>query len=345
VGFVRAEQEAGGSFLVNALVTGAGGFLGRYIVEHLVARGDRVRGLARGSYPDLEAIGVQMMRGDVRDAATVKAACADVEVVFHTAAVAGIWGEWEYFYQINTVGTRLVVDACLSQGVPKLVFSSSPSVTFDGSEQCGVDESVPYADVWLCHYPHTKALAEQYVLAAHGRNGLATCALRPHLIWGPRDRHLIPRVIERARRKQLRRIGDGQNLIDMVYVENAAQAHIQAADALTVDSPVGGKAYFVSQGTPVNCWDWINQILDLAGLAPVSKAMSLRVAWCAGHILEQTHRILRWQSEPRMTRFLAAQLATSHYFDISAARRDFGYDPHISTDKGMQRLAASLGGG
>ena len=262
---------------MNALVTGAGGFLGRYLVERLVERGDRVRGLARGVYPELETLGVEMIQGDVRDAETVQGACADIDVVFHTAAVAGIWGKWHHFYRINTIGTRHVVDACQSQGVPRLVFSSSPSVTFDGTDQCGVDESAPYPDKWLCHYPHTKALAEQHVLASHGKHGVATCALRPHLIWGPRDRHLIPRVIERARRKQLRRVGDGQNLIDMVFVENAVQAHLQAADALAIRSPVGGRAYFISQGVPVNCWDWINEILAIAGLEPATKSISFRV--------------------------------------------------------------------
>lgn len=327
---------------MNALVTGAGGFLGRYIVEQLVERGDRVRGLARRVYPELKTLGVEMVHGDIRDAETVQAACVGIDVVFHTAAVAGIWGKWHHFYQINTVGTQHVVDACQSQGVRRLVFSSSPSVTFDGTDQCGVDESAPYPDMWLCHYPHTKALAEQHVLASHGKNGLATCALRPHLIWGPRDRHLIPRVIERGRRKQLRRIGDGHNLIDMVFVENAAQAHLQAADALAIESPVGGRAYFISQGSPVNCWDWINEILGIAGIEPVTKAISFRVAWRAGRLLERVHRLLRIQSEPRMTRFLAAQLATSHYFDISAARRDFSYQPRVSTSKGMRLLAEAL---
>ena len=327
---------------MNALVTGAGGFLGRYIVEQLVERGDHVRGLARGVYPELESQGVEMIQGDIRDAKIVRAACAEINVVFHTAAVAGIWGKWRHFYQINTVGTQRVVDACQSQGVSRLVFSSSPSVTFNGTDQCGIDESAPYAHNWLCHYPHTKALAEQHVLASHGKNGLATCVLRPHLIWGPRDRHLIPRVIERARRKQLRRIGDGLNFIDMVFVENAAQAHLQAADVLAIGSPVGGRAYFISQGTPVNCWDWINEIIVIAGLAPVTKAMSFRSAWRAGRVLESAYRVMRIQSEPRMTRFLAAQLATSHYFDISAARRDFGYRPRITTDRGMQLLAEAL---
>ena len=329
---------------MHALVTGAGGFLGRYIVEQLLARGDQVRGFARGEYPELSAVGVEMISGDVCDPNAVRATCQNIDVVFHTAAIAGIWGRWKDYYRVNTIGTQNVVAGCLANGVAKLVFSSSPSVTFDGTDQCGVDESEPFPAVWLCHYPHSKALAEQHVLGMHGQRGLATCALRPHLIWGPRDQHLIPRVIQRARANQLRQIGDGTNLIDMIYVENAARAHLDAADALQIDSPVGGKPYFLSQGEPVNCWDWINEILKLAGLPTVAKTVSLRVAWRIGQMLEFIHRSFGIRREPRMTRFLAAQLATSHYFDISAARRDFGYQPRISTDEGMRRLAASLDG-
>ncbi len=334
---------------MNALVTGAGGFLGRYIVEQLIARGDRVRAFARGTYPELAALGAEMVQGDVRDAAAVQAACQGIDVVFHTAGVAGVWGPWDYFYGINTLGTRNVIAGCLAEGVTRLVYTSSPSVTFDGADQCGVDESVPYPKRWLCHYPHTKALAEQEVLAANGSHGPArqagptlTCALRPHLIWGPRDRHLIPRLIERACAGKLRRVGDGKNLIDMVYVENAAEAHLQAADALARSSPVAGRAYFISQGEPVNCWQWIDEILVLAGLPKVTKSISAGAAWRIGAALECVHRALGIESEPRMTRFLAAQLSTSHYFDISRARRDFGYAPRVSTAEGMQRLAAAF---
>ena len=217
---------------MRALVTGAAGFLGLYIVEQLLARGDQVRAMCRRPSPELRALGVEIVVTDVRDAVATRDACADRDAVFHAAGVAGIWGPWDYYYGINTLGTRHILDGCLRYDVQKLVYTSSPSVTFDGSDQRGVDESAPYPRRWLCHYPHTKALAEQEVLAANGRERLLTCALRPHLIWGPRDRHLIPRLIERARAGQLRRVGAGRNLIDMVHVENAAQAHLQAADAL-----------------------------------------------------------------------------------------------------------------
>lgn len=324
---------------MKALVTGGGGFLGRYIVELLVTRGDTVRALVRRDCPELAALGVELVRGDMRDGPAVGAACRGVDTVFHTAAVAGIWGPWRHYYETNTLGTQHVVDGCLRHGVRRLVFTSSPSVTFDGRDQLGVDESAPYASRWLCHYPHTKALAEQLVLRASGRGGLWTCVLRPHLIWGPRDSHLVPRLVERARRGQLRRVGDGANLVDIVYVENAAAAHLLAADALVPGGAVCGRAYFLSQGQPVNCWQWIDQLLRLHGLPPVTRSISLARAWRVGAVLEAAHRLMRSRSEPRMTRFLAAQLARSHYFDIGRAQADLGYVPRISTDEGMRRLA------
>jgi nucleoside-diphosphate-sugar epimerase len=329
---------------MRALVTGAGGFLGRYIVEQLVARGDRVRTFARGRYPELERLGVQCVQGDVEDAAAgVLAACEGMDCVFHVAATAGIWGSWKKYYGINTQGTINVVEGCRRAGVSRLVFTSSPSVTFKGLDQCGVNETqCPIPDRWLAHYPHTKALAEQAVLAADGRDGLSTCALRPHLIWGPRDQHLIPRLLDRARRGQLRQVGDGQNLIDATYVENAAAAHLLAADALRPGAPLCGKAYFISNGEPVNCWQWISEILALAGLPPVTRRVSYRAAYAAGALLEGLWTVLGRSDEPRMTRFLAAQLATSHYFDISAASRDFGYQPGVSMAAGMERLGAWL---
>jgi len=330
---------------VRALVTGAGGFLGLYIVEQLLARGHHVKAFCRGSYPELDALGVETIRGDLRDREATIAACRGVDVIFHAAAVAGIAIDWKRFYGINTLGTRHVVEGCHRHGVRRLVFTSSPSVTFDGTDQRGVDESVPYPEKWLCHYPQTKALAEQHVLESNGEDNLATCALRPHLIWGPRDRHLIPRLLQRARSGRLRRVGNGQNLIDMVYVENVAEAHLKAADALAEKgSPVAGRAYFLSQGQPVNCWDWIDEILAIAGLPPVGKSISLSAAWKVGAAFETVYKLLRLKSEPPMTRFLAAQLATSHYFDITRAREDFAYEPTISTEEGMRRLGAELAG-
>ncbi len=342
---------------MHALVTGGGGFLGRYICEQLIARGDRVRSFGRGAYPELEAIGVEVVRGDLVDGEAVSAACRDVDCVFHVAARPGVSVQPKPYYAINTQGTQNVIDACHSNNVPRLVYTSSPSVTFMFEDQCGVDEMDPRhlhrephnLDVLgdhAAHYSRSKLQAEEKVLDANQVGTLATCALRPHLIWGPRDQHLIPRLIARAKSGRLRRVGDGENVVDMIYVENAAEAHLQAADALAEEnSPVAGNAYYLSQGEPVKCWQWIDEILSLADLPPVTKSISYHTAFGLGATLELLYRLLRLRGEPPMTRFVAAQLATSHWFDISAARRDFGYAPRVTTEEGMQRLGAWLRNG
>jgi len=332
---------------VRVLVTGALGFLGRYVVEQHLARGDRVRALVRRPAPELARQGAEVVQGDLRDEQAVAAACAGIEIVQHTAAVPGIWGPWKHYYETNTLGTEYVLKGCLKHNVARLVFTSSPSVTFDGTDQRNVDESAPYPARWLCHYPHTKALAEQAVLAHNGRSHddgqgtLLTCALRPHLIWGPRDQHLIPRLLARAKSGRLRRIGPGTNKIDMVYVENAAAAQLTAADRLVPGSPVCGQAYFITQCEPVNCWDWIDEILTLAGQPTIKKSISARAAWAIGAACEAIYTILRKTAEPPMTRFLAAQLSTDHYFNPARARDELGYRPLISIPEGMLRLRAS----
>jgi nucleoside-diphosphate-sugar epimerase len=326
----------------HALVTGGGGFLGLYIVEQLVARSDRVRVLCRGKYARLEELGVECIMGDVRDAAAVAQACAGVDVVFHVAAVSGIWGSWEHYHGINTVGTENVIAACRQHNVPRLVYTSSPSVIYDGSDHRNANESLGYPARYLCHYPHSKALAERAVLAANGASGLATTALRPHLIWGPRDNHLIPRLVGRAKAGALRRVGPGDNLISMSYVENAAHAHLLAADRLAPGSPVAGQAYFINEPEPVNLWGWIDRLLALAGLPPVRKSISMRAAYAAGAVLETVYSLLHLAGEPRMTRFLAQQLSGTHTYDISKAARDFGYQPLVPVAEGLRRLDPEL---
>ncbi len=322
---------------IKALVTGGGGFLGRAIVEQLLARGDQVRSLARGEYPELADLGVDAIRGDVRDAATVRDACAECDVVFHAAAKVGVWGRYAEYYESNVGGTENVLAACRTHGVRRLVYTSSPSVVFDGESMEGVDESVPYPRKYHAHYPATKALAEQAVLAANGES-LRTAALRPHLIWGPRDNHIVPRLIARGRAGKLTRVGDGTNKVDTIYIDNAARAHVLAADALETNPRAAGRAYFISQGEPVPLWDIINRIIATAGVPPVTRSVSLTAACCAGAVLEGVYTLLRLEGEPPVTRFVARELATAHWFDISAARQELGYEPSVSIEEGLRRL-------
>jgi nucleoside-diphosphate-sugar epimerase len=320
-----------------ALVTGGGGFLGRAIVERLIARGDAVRSLSRGDYPELAKLGVETIRADLTDADAVKHACEGCNVVFHTAAKAGIWGRYYEYYEPNVHGTENVIDACRAAGVSRLIHTSSPSVVFGGGDMENADESAPYPERHHSHYSSTKAIAEQRILAANGGE-LRTLALRPHLIWGPRDNHIVPRLVARARAGKLRQIGDATNKVDSTYIDNAADAHLLAADALAKNPNAAGRAYFISNGEPWPIWELINGIIAAAGLPPVKKRISHTAARTIGGVLELVHTVFRIKSEPQMTRFVADELATSHWFDISAARKELGYEPHVSIDEGLSRL-------
>ena len=319
------------------LVTGGGGFLGRAIVERLVARGDRVRNLSRGHYPELDAWGVQTIQGDIADAETMNRACAGCDVVFHVAAKAGVWGKYADYRESNVCGTRNCLAACRKHGVRRLVLTSSPSVVFDASDMRGVDESVPYPARHASHYSATKAIAEQETLAAN-QDDLRTVALRPHLIWGPRDNHLVPRIVAQGQAGKLRIIGPGDNRVDTTYIDNAADAHLLAADALRTNARAAGRAFFISNGEPALIGDVINAILAAAGVKPVIRSVSHRRARLAATALELVHTILRLPGEPRLTRFVADELARSHWFDISAARTELGYQPRVSLAEGFQRL-------
>ena len=360
---------------MNILVTGGGGFLGGAIVRMLRERGHVVTVLSRGRYPELERAGIKSVQADIRDAAAVRAACAGMDAVIHTAAIAGIWGPKKLFWDINCHGTQNVLAACRDAGVQHLVYTSSPSVVFGTKELCGVAESQPYPAKYLAHYPASKAAAERAVLdandatsehlprsnsqpngisgarlpsqpnAAHkGRRyiqsgpPLKTVALRPHLIFGPGDPHLFPRIIARAKQQKLVQVGPGTNLVDVTYVDNAAAAHVLALENLTTSATCAGKAYFISQGAPVNLWSWLRDILSRLELPPPRGPISARTANLLGAAFEAVYGMLHINSEPRLTRFLAGQLATSHYFDISGARRDFGYAPRISTSEATDRL-------
>jgi len=330
-----------GQTALKALVTGGGGFLGQAIVRGLLGRGDSVRSFSRREHQGLQALGVEQLKGDLADAAALSAAVQGVDAVFHVAAKPGIWGDYADYHRVNVNGTLNVIAACRQHAVRRLIYTSSPSVVFDGRDMQGVDESAPYPPHYEAHYPRTKALAEQAVLAANDAQ-LATVSLRPHLIWGPGDNHLLPRLVARAKAGQLRRIGSRQNLIDTIHVDNAADAHLLAAERLDPGSPVAGKVYFISQDEPVPMWDMINRLVQAAGAAPVSRSVPVWLAMALALGFEAAHRLANHPEEPRLTRFVVRELSTAHWFDISAARRDLGYAPRISIDAGLAQLRAAL---
>lgn len=325
------------------LVTGASGFVGGHLARRLLAAGRRVRALARSPLPELAALGAEVVSADVADREAMRAACGGVGTVFHTAARVGVWGPRAEFERTNVGGAESVLAACRDQHVPRLVFTSSPSVVFNDADLAGVDESQPRGTVFPADYPRTKAEAERRILEAHAPGTLATCALRPHLIWGVGDRNLIPRVVARARAGRLRIVGTGTNIVDLTLVDNVVDAHLCAERALAQPgSPPGGRAYFITNGEPVELWPWINALLARLGIAPVHRRLGLPAARAIGAACELTWSTLRLRGEPPMTRFVASELAKHHWFRIDAARRDLGYAPRVTMAEGLEALLASM---
>ncbi|MEN8142069.1 MAG: NAD-dependent epimerase/dehydratase family protein [Thermodesulfobacteriota bacterium] len=323
----------------RAMVTGGGGFVGKALTKSLLDQGVEVVVVGRNNYPDLDKPGITLCRGDIRNGAFVEEASRGCDTVFHVAAKAGIWGERDDYFSINVTGTENVIKACRKNAVNNLVYTSTPSVVFNSGDLCGAGESTPYANKFLCHYAETKVLAEKAILQANSPV-LKTTALRPHLIWGPGDTNLIPRLVERGKNGLLKQVGTGENMVDIAYIDNVVSAHVKAAANLETKGSAAGRAYFISQGEPVSLWQWINDFFVLAGIPPVKKTISFRNAKLAGALMETVYNIFNLSREPLMTRFLAEQLAHSHWFSIEAATRDFGYRPLVSTEEGMKRTAA-----
>lgn len=324
---------------MKALVTGGGGFLGGAIVRRLVDRGWSVRTLQRGQYEGLDELGVEQVRGDIADLDLVSRAVEGRDIVFHAAAKVDPWGPYKPFHRTNVVGTENVLQTMRREGVPKLIFTSTPSVIHSGGDLAGIDESVPYPEHFEAAYPQTKAMAEMAVLAAND-DDLSTVALRPRLIWGPEDTNLVPKLVARARSGQLRLVGDGSNLVDTVYIDNAVDAHLLAADRLAPGAPCAGRPYFISNGEPRPMKEIINGILVAAGLPPEERSLPLKAALVAGAVFENLQKVFPNKEGPRMTRFVARNFSSAHWFDISAARHDLGYEPQVSIDEGLVRLRA-----
>ena len=338
----------------HVFVTGAGGFLGKAICRYLRSVDIKVTGFARSYYPELSDMGVIMLQGDICDAKALRAAMQGCDLVFHVASKAGVWGSKADYYDPNVEGAGNVLQSCKLLGIDRLIYTSTPSVTFAGVDENGIDESQPYAEHFLNYYAESKAIAEQMMLGANGdellvsslsssHKKLKTVALRPHLIWGPEDPHLVSRVIERGSAGRLKLVGKTDKLVDTTYVDNAAYAHILAAIKLSETEPVcAGKSYFISNDQPITMANMLNKILTCADLPPVTKRVPASLAYVVGAILEGVYLALGKKQEPILTRFVARQLSTSHYFNISAAKEELAYRPLFTIEEGMELLKVSL---
>lgn len=320
---------------MKVIVTGGGGFLGTYICKELLTKGHEVYSFSRNSYVHLTELGVICLKGDLTNYEDVKIAFKDMEAVFHVAALAGVWGDKKKYFNINTIGTQNAVNAARENKIKTFIYTSTPSVVFDFGDIENGDESIPYPKNYLTPYAYTKHLAEKYVLENCDEDFHAV-ALRPHLIWGPGDPHIIPRLVEKAKSGRLKQVGDGNNLVDVIYVKNAAVAHVQAFEKLIKDTSISSRAYFIGQERPVNLWQFINQLLLHSEVELIEDKISFKTAFFIGRLLEIVFKFLGIEKpEPPMTRFVACQLAKSHYFSHKRANEDFGYKPEISIEDGL----------
>ncbi len=326
---------------MKVLVTGGGGFIGRAIISSLLDQNYQVSSLSRNPYPDLKNIGVETITGDIRDRDKMIQVCKGKDAVFHVAAKVGLWGKYKDFYKTNVDGSENVIRACLAHQVKSLIFTSSASVVFNGTSIEGGNESLLYPLKPMSNYTATKALAEKLILAANCHS-LKTISLRPHLVWGPGDKHIIPGILQRARSGRLRQIGNNNNFVDTTYIDNLTDAHLLALNALTGNRGADGKAYFITNGEPIRIWDFINAIITAYDLQPIEKKLSKKTALYLAGAMEIFNKIFKPGKEPLLTRFAVNELCTSHWFDLSNAMRDLSYKPHISIKTGLEILKKSI---
>lgn len=323
---------------MKALVTGGGGFTGSALARELIKKGNKVISFSRGDYPELRESGIRTLRGDLSDSDLVLEAAENADIVFHVAAKAGISGCYSDYYRTNVTGTSNIIKACRTNNVKYLIYTSSASVVFNGKNIDGGDESLPYPKRPLSFYTETKAMAEKLVLEADSPS-LRTLSLRPHLVYGPGDNHLLPRIRKQSESGRLRQIGGGRNLIDVSYIDNVIAAHLDAADALANNTEASGKAYFITNGEPVLLWHFLNDMLRMSGLQPVSKSIPVWAASAFAVLDEAIHKTIIRNHEPFLTRFLVSELTLSHWFDISRARSLLNYNPMISNIEGLKKMA------
>ncbi len=327
---------------MNVLVTGGGGFIGKSLIKQLIARQYNVSSYSRSFHAELEAMSVTQIRGDIRDKVTLSKACHKMDVVFHIAAKVGFWGSHKDFHETNVGGSENVVAACLDQGVKYLIFTSSASVVFGGQDICGGDESLPYPKQLVSNYTATKAMAEKIVIAANGSQ-VRSLSLRPHLVWGLGDNHLMPRILKKAREGRLFKIGNRDTLIDTTHIDNYTHAQLMAFDALRNDPKAGGQAYFITDGRPIKTWDFVNALLHAHGLAEVDRSIPKHIALKVSQLMVLWHKVFLSKKEPTLSPFIVNELCTSHWFDISKAKKILSYEAQTTFEEGMRTIEAFSG--
>ena len=329
---------------MKILITGGTGFIGFALAKRLLASGYEVHVVGRSAMPpeskDFDKITYHSH--DLSAQSIPSSIISGTDLVFHVAAKAGVGGSYSSYYAANYLATVNLLKSCLACRIPRMIITSSPSVVFSGRPIRDGNESLPYVKSTLSSYACTKALAEKAVLEAHSPGTLQTLALRPHLVWGEGDPHLLPQVIKRHKAGKLRIVGNGENRVDLTHIDNVCHAHVCAMETLLENKAAGGKAYFIGQDEPIRLWPWLNDLFDRLDLPPLKKRASFGKAYFGGLILEKYWQFLRLKNDPPMTRFVACQLAHDQWFCSQAAKTDLGYEPIQSMKESLEKSLDSL---
>ena len=322
---------------MKVLVTGASSLIGAGVATSLARRGENVVTFQRRAVPGLTNPSIEQLTGDIRDRDAVSRAASGCDAIIHLAAKVGVTGTWEDYRSINVDGTANVVAVAARQGIARVVHVSSPSVAHGGEPIIGGLADPPVLGRKRAWYPESKALAEIDALAA-ASDSLGLVAIRPHLVWGPGDTQLVGRIVERARAGRLALVGGGCALVDTTYIDNAIAALIAALDSVAPGAACSGRAYVISNGEPRPIRELVRGICCAAGVSFEPRSVSLRAGQTIGSIVERVWPVVRRGDEPPLTRFVAEQLGTAHWFDLRPAHDDLGWSPSVSIDEGLLRL-------
>lgn len=322
---------------MQILLTGATGFLGQAIAASLLEKDHRVRAIVRKESRELATLGVEQRFGQITAFEDVCAAADGCDAIVHSAGCSDPLVSIEQLHDANVRSTECMLGACELAGVPRLLLTSCANVVIGQSDVENADERQAYPPQWISAYPHTKALAEQRVLAANGER-LATCVLRPHLLWGAGESRLLPALLDLAGRGKLRFFGEPDKKIDPCHIDNAAHAHALAVDKLEPGAAIAGKAYFISQGEPMTIENFLNALLRAGGFPPEHRRMNSITA----RALATAARAGADGSSPLVNPYLLDLFSRASWFNLTAAKRDLGYAPTLSTAEGMSRLFTAL---
>ena len=333
--------------MTTTLVTGGCGFVGQALVRGLLARGDEV--VILDLAPSCAIPEARYLQVDITDKKAVLDACAGVDAIIHNASLVHTrQNHGALVWAVNFEGTRNVLAAARAHAIERFVYISSGSVVYEGEDIENGDEGLPYCRRSQAPYADSKIAAERHVLEQNGVDGVATCALRPHVVFGPGDGRFLPAVLTQAKAGRLRvQVGRGTWLSDYTYIDNLVDAVVLAHDSLEREglaSVAAGEAYFITNGEPMPFWDFVRAVLAELGFPPIKYRIPGRLVYAIAGLREGFER-LRGQTvlhDDGLTRFAIRYMCTHHYFSIAKAQRDLGYDPAVSVREGITRTCAHL---